>query len=641
MTARDRLRRARLHLMGVVMFTALLWAVAVGAILTCIGTLASRAAPLSTAAIQLMMGAIGAAALAAASAVLWRARGARSLESVALWIEERDPRLQYALVTAIERENAPRALCDVADKADIEGHVLASARTGLGRGAIAVGLAIPVLLASQPADLLRSGGGTLRRTFVPSTPQSANRIAAFTVRVAPPSYSRLAPSTLRQPSSVRSLIGSRLDVQGAGAPDGITASVVAAHYRASGEDERWSVALTMDSVPAVLSLSDREFRVLIALEPVPDSAPVVRLREPARDTVYHVVPRTPIDIAADVDDDVGVNYGYVEYMISTGAEESFDTKVVNGPRVSFANARRGSVRARLALDTMKLVPGSFLHVRVVALDFNDVTGPGRGVSETRTIRIAEPVDSTSVVAAPPQQIDSMWVSQRLLNMRTDTLIRTKLRLSRNTFVSTSSVYGNTQDDIRQRALAIIDLLEDNGAEGREETDISRKLRKAADLMWTAREGLGIARPDTAMPVMVRILAILDEIRLANRYHFRGVLPPVPVDIARARLTGTGAASVGDRAARERLREARVALARRLENLVTLSRTAPTAAADSLVYVRLKALTVAPTAAASLSLAIDALRAGRNASADLVRARRALGSPAVALRGPLEWGGVLP
>ena len=641
MIARERLLRARRRLAGVVLLAALLWATAAATMLMGIVALTDRAMPLSTGAIPLVMATIGAGALAAGAWVLWRARGARSLESVALWIEERDPRLQYALVTAIERDDAAQMLRDAADKADIEGHVLASARRSLGRGAIALGLAMPVVILSDPAQLLRSGGAALRRTFVPRTAPMANRLAGFTVRVVPPPYSRLATTTVRQPSSVRSLIGSRIAVEGAGVPDGITASVDSAHYAASGGDQRWRVDVTMDTMPAVLALHDREYRALIALEPVRDSAPIVRLREPARDTVYQVVPQTPIDIAGDVADDVGINHGYVEYMISTGAEESFDTKVLNGHRVSFANARTGVVRARIALDTMKLVPGSFLHVRVVALDFNDVTGPGLGVSETRTIRIAEPIDSTSIVAAPPQQIDSMWVSQRLLNMRTDTLIRKKPRLARNMFVSTSTAYGNTQDDIRQRALAVVGLLEDNGAGGREETDISRKLRGAAELMWTAREELGIARPDTAMPVMVRILRILDEIRLANRYHFRGVLPPVPVDIARARLAGTGHAAVGNRAARERLREARGALARRLDALIALSHSAPGAAADSLVYLRLASLTIAPAAASSLDTAIDALRRGRAAADDLTRARRALGSPAVPLRGPMEWGGVLP
>src|SRR5581483_8870691 len=106
-------------------------------------------------------------------------------------------------------------------------------------------------------------------------------------------------------------------------------------------------------------------------------------------------------------------------------------------------------------DTLGLKPGSVIHIRTVAFDYNDVTGPGKGISETRTLRVAEPIDSTSINAAPPLPIDSMWISQRLLNMKTDTLIRTKRKLKREEFVHRSSGYSNAQEDIRKRALAVV------------------------------------------------------------------------------------------------------------------------------------------------------------------------------------------
>jgi hypothetical protein len=235
----------------------------------------------------------------------------------------------------------------------------------------------------------------------------------------------------------------------------------------------------------------------------------------------------------------------------------------------------------------------------------------------------------------------MWISQRLLNMKTDTLIQTKKKLKREEFVHKSSGYSNAQEDIRKRALAVIALLEDNGVGGSFETEISKKLREAVDLMWTAREDLGVAQPDSAMPYMKKILKILDEIRLANRYYLRGLLKPVAVNIARVRLTGKDSANVGARSPRDELRDANRALAARLDAVAALAHTAPSAAADSLVYIRVSALSTAPTVASALQHAIDLLRKGTPVDSALARARRALEPPPRMLGGPAEWGGVLP
>jgi hypothetical protein len=278
---------------------------------------------------------------------------------------------------------------------------------------------------------------------------------------------------------------------------------------------------------------------------------------------------------------------------------------------------------------------------VVGFDFNDVTGPGKGVSETRTLRVAEPIDSTSINAAPPLPIDSMWISQRLLNLRTDTLFRTRRKLGRETFVHRSSGYGNAQEDIRKRAEAVVAVLEADGVGGSFETEASKKLREAMDLMFSARENLSIARPDSAMPYMKRILKILDDLRLAHRYYLRGLLRPVPVDLARVRLTGKDSAAAAARTPRAALPDVNAALVARIDRAAALARSAPAAAVDSLTYVRVAALSTAPAVAAPLRAAIEALRAGGAVDSALAATRRALEPPAAAVAGPVEWGGLAP
>ncbi|HEU6453822.1 MAG TPA: hypothetical protein VFT57_20565, partial [Gemmatimonadaceae bacterium] len=235
----------------------------------------------------------------------------------------------------------------------------------------------------------------------------------------------------------------------------------------------------------------------------------------------------------------------------------------------------------------------------------------------------------------------LLISQRLLNMRTDTLIRNRRRLERTEFEHTSSGYSNVQESIRQRTLAVVGLLEDNGVGGSFETEASTKLREAAELMWTARMQLGIAQPDTAMPYMKKILAILDELRLAHRYYLRGLMKPVAVNVERVRMTGTDTADASTREARSELPDAHAALVTRLDRSAALARSAPAAAADSLVFIRVSALASAPEAAKALEEAIRKLRAGAPADSVLARVRRALEPRASVASGAAEWAGVVP
>ncbi|HEX6535927.1 MAG TPA: hypothetical protein VF041_15130 [Gemmatimonadaceae bacterium] len=646
MTPRERVRRARRRLAGTVAVAAILWAATAAMVVIVLAAGADAVLGLGAGARAAIIPAAVLAALGAAGVVLWRGRAARSVERVALWIEEREPRLQYALVTAIDAEIAPAErygdLHAFASGVDVEGIVRHAWRRTLGRAALGCLTLLAVLAILQPRELLRSAGVALARRAAPSPPKPmANRLLSLTARVTPPAYSRLPAATIDQPSDVAALIGSRVTLDGEGPADGVMAMVRAERLDARADGDGWGVSVTMPKEPVVLELRDRAYKRLVVLEPVTDSAPAVKLRLPAHDTTYQHVPKGKLAIEASLTDDVGLAYGYVEYLISIGSEESFETKQVLGPKVPFGNAREGTLRATIDLDTMKLSPGSVLHIRTVAFDYNDVTGPGKGISETRTLRVAEPVDSTSINAAPPLPIDSMWVSQRLLNMRTDTLIRDRRKYERADFVHKSSGYSNSQEDIRRRALAVIALLEDNGVGGSFETETSKKLREAVDLMWTAREDLGVAEPDSAMPYMKKILKILDEIRLAHRYYLRGLLPPVAVNVERVRMTGKDTAAGVARKPRTELDDPRAALAARLDVAAALARTAPQAAADSLTFIRVSALTRAPEVAGALGAAIDMLRKGAPLDSALGRARRALEPPARVERGAAEWTGVMP
>lgn len=646
MTPRQRVRRAQRWLAGAVALAALLWGALLAMIVIALAAVADAVLTLPPGARAAIIPLTVLAGLVAAVLVFWRGRAARSVERVALWIEEREPRLQYALVTAIDPAIAPAErhadLHAIADGVDVDGMVRHAWQRALGRAAVGCVALAAMLAILQPRDLLRAAGAALAARTVPRpAPPMANRLRALAAHVVPPAYSRLPAATLEEPSNIASLIGSRVTLVGKGPADGVTATVGPQRLEAGDDHHAWAIGLTMPTDPVVVELRDRAYKRLVVLEPVTDSAPNVKLRLPAHDTTYQTVPKGKLQIEAGLTDDIGLAYGYVEYLLSTGSEESFETKQIAGPKIAFGNARQATLQVTIDLDTMKLGPGSVLHIRAIAFDYNDVTGPGKGISETRTLRVAEPIDSTSINAAPPLPIDSMWISQRLLNLRTDTLIRNKRKLKHEEFVHTSSSYSNGQEDIRRRALAVIALLEDNGVGGSFETEASTMLRQAVDMMWTAREDLGVAQPDSAMPYMKRILKILDDLRLAHRYYLRGLLKPVAVNIERVRLTGKDSAAAAPRKGRVELDDPHAALAARIDVAAALARTAPQAAADSLTFIRVSALTSAPGVAGALKAAIDRLRDGTPADTALARTRRALEPRPRVSGGGVQWAGVVP
>ena len=641
MTPLDRVRRAQHWLAATVLVTALLWALALAMAVVIVAIAANLIAPLA----PLLRAAIAPTAIGAgllsAGTVLWRGRRARSLGHVALWVEERQPQLRYALVAAVDPRfsvaELSSELVESASGADVERLVDRSVRRALGRALMSCAVAGGVLALLGPRDLLRAAATDFAlRTRSPAGAPMASRLTPLRAEVLPPRYSRLTEQTLVEPTTVSALIGSGVVFKGIGPASGVTLAVGTDVRPAAEGTGGWSGALVMPKDPAVVTLRDRQYQRLVVLAPRVDSAPNVILRLPAHDTTYQTVPRGLLTVEAGATDDIGLAYGYFEYLVSTGSEESFQTAASESRREEFNNARSATLHATINLDTMKLVPGSVLHIRAVAFDYNDVTGPGKGISETRTLRIAEKPDSTSITAAPPLPIDSMWISQRLLNMKTDTLIRAERKLVREEFAHRSSGYSNAQEDIRRRVLAVVALLEDNGVGGSFFTDESKLLRQAADLMWSAREDLGVAQPDSAMPYMKQALKILDDARMAYRYYLRGILRPVVVNIERVRLQGKDSTATAPLLPRAVPRDVRAALAARIDAAARLYQTAPEAAMDSLTYARVAALTAVPGVAAALDTALTQLRRGAAIDSALARTRRLLEPPARVIAGPPDW-----
>jgi hypothetical protein len=317
---------------------------------------------------------------------------------------------------------------------------------------------------------------------------------------------------------------------------------------------------------------------------------------------------------------------------------------------------------------MSLRPGDILHLRAVARDRNNVTGPGVGASETRTLRIArsDEYDSVAVDGAPPPDPEQNALSQRMLLLLTEALERRRRSLQRPVLVGESRNIAMEQARLRRRVGEIVftRLGESSIEEGdafnkrldrpvnpdsvlaaaerattvqagatlernEDETPLvalNRPLLEAYNYMWNATTALEVAEPGKAIPWMHKALDALQVARAAERVYLRGRSRAVVVDIERVRLSGKDKGAPVPRAPRVAADPVRLARLARFDAALAIARSAPAAAADSLLLVRLDLVDHDASAMRAVEAAANALRRTGDATAALVRARRALAGP---------------
>ncbi len=647
MTALERVRRARVILLVTIAVAAVLWAGAGYHLVALFASAADLVVGLPLGVRQFVTPLAVTVALAAAVAVVWRGRRARALPRVALFIEERAPALQFALATAIDAETPSRqaALDRVVAQRYPEGVLRAPVRRALS---LAAGVFLTLVLAmfTVPAAtrqrvLNPRAGDVLARPG--ARPVRASRLVPIVARVNPPAYAHQSSFALDDPISVSALPGSRVEILGRGAGDSlprVSAGMGGDTLPVTAVGDTWRVDVTMPSRPAIVRLADRGFDRLLALEPGADLAPRVTLEVPARDSTYRL-PRGQVVFQAKAEDDIGLAAAWFEFRHSSGGGERFTTRRWIVAATSPGNARSAAIRVTVRLDTLRLGPGDVVHVRAMAMDANDVTGPDTGWSDTRTLRIDDPGARDTIRINPSQAapLDTTALSQRMLIVRAETLLTRKPRLVADSFTRQSVQLGGRQAALRTRVESVISDLENIqtvGFVGR--TEISTLLHQASDAMRDAETELRIAHVETALPPMRRALRFLEQARQARRLYLRGVLPPETVDLPAVRLQGTDSATVALRRPRDRLADPRRALLARLDGLAGL---AGQALVDSLTVLRVDALTAAPDVADPLARAIDAARRHADPGAPLGIARRRLERSTVATPalGPWQGGGI--
>lgn len=596
-----------------------------------------------------------------AAAILWWCRGVFSRRRVALWLEERVPSLRFSLAALVD---AP----DTSLRPQLEARVRSAGFSRVLSIAALRLVGIPLMLlaiaqffvAPLIASVTRESAAVAGRAGGAS--RAASRMAAlrFSATVTPPAYSGQRVQRLDNPASITALVGSGIRFDGA-----------------------FSAQTTMPASPTIHRLGTGAEQRMVALEPRLDSAPRVVLELPARDTVI-VGPRGALRLAATARDDIGIQSGWFEVIVSSGTGESFTFRSAVLGRIGSAGSRDLNFAVALPLDSLALKPGDVVHMRAVARDANPVAGAEAGSSETRTIRIprAGENDSLSIEVAPPPEVGRSELSQRMLIILTERLVGRMRTLSRETLSTEAASIAREQTRLRKRVGQIIftrltgeDHADDDAAAAMNDTlspgeallkaasdatnagadthaheegedgpviGVNRNLLEAFNAMWEAERRLGVAEPRQALPHMRAALDAIQRARAAERLYLRGRPPRIVLDIARIRLSGKRegidpVARSPRATAIDALLTRRARFAAAIELLSTGAPDAAAAAVDSLLLVRVDLLSEQPASAAAFGAAIADLRAGRDATASLVAAHRSLaGAPAVAPQS--RWSG---
>ena len=715
----DRVRRTRQALAAGIAVRAMLWASFATLAVIAVTLLAARSGRQPVSAIAWVAAGVVGLVVLALVLTSWRAL---TVPRVALWIEERAPALQYALVTAVD----PAAKTDAVSSllADQVRRVSwsAEARRAIARSlqrplvaAVAAGLAVFVIDKIDVVEATGTDRNVAGVTAASTDPTSPFARLVATVRT--PAYAGGRVVRIESPVSVAALVGSTVTFEAPGAGTGISADTAGRPIPVQRSGNVWRAAIAIGARPALIRLRHATGDRVIALEPRADSVPAVRMTLPARDTVMRVA-RGALALSAEAHDDIGLVSGAFEYIVSSGEGESFTFRSGTLGARSFGGAGNGALAGSLGLDALALEPGDMVHLRAVARDGNTVSGVGVGASETRVLRVARAseYDSIAVEGAPPPEADKSLISQRMLIMMTEALERRRPRLTRETHRSESRSIGRDQTRLRKRVgdiifarlgdeptgehehtpgepphsdsepprvdpayaaardsmrqamiragrsareIAAADSADSARAEllraasaatggGPEILDfegdetpivaINRPLLEAYNAMWEAGRELEVGETARALPPMRRALAAIQRARQAERIYLRGKAPSVVVDLARVRLTGKETGASNNRSPRAPTDPAAARRAERLAGAMALAARDPAAAIDSLVLLRVEALDAAPALAAAIADAVDAMRANRDATGLLARARR-VSDGSARTRGPLRaWSG---
>jgi hypothetical protein len=398
----------------------------------------------------------------------------------------------------------------------------------------------------------------------------------------------------------------------------------------------WSVAFALsDSNPALLKLVDRQYHRSIIIDPQIDQPPTGRLLLPLRDTTLRVIAGT-LALSATFADDIGLDTARFEYIKCSSGTGDEDFKCAGGTFTTkgFHDARSGDFAYEVPFAMLHLSEGDQLSIRAVIWDHNSETGPGKGVTETRTIRIARKseYEKLNINAAPPSA-DTAMVTLRMLIMAVEKLDKASPTMEHRMFQDSSVKLGGVGRKFQQTINLIIDEQTGGG-----QVQIDPLLALARDSMWTAVTDLEVADTHASLSPLYATYNALKKYSTAARYYLRGVIAPPVVNIERVRMQGTDSGATTLRTPRLLSDVDRARYRIDFMTAIAQLQTAPQDALDSFTLLQVETMRKYPDIAHAIAEAVTAIRSKQSPASALARARGLIDGAAAALDTLPKWSG---
>lgn len=496
----------------------------------------------------------GLAGLALASAVI--IRGWRSLTpvGVASEIERRAPGLDNLLVSAVElsqRSHAVHPLIVDEIERQTEARVQSIEPSALVPMARAAAMAAAVAFGVVLTAWSLGGAGIAERAAMTQFADAAATTrghVTLTVIVTPPAYTSLPVTTVRDVTEVEVLEGSRVRLTVEPPTAGVqlveAGQAPLAFERTGGENALELVAERTRFLLLKFGVDEGGPDKLLVLRVKPDAAPVVRIRQPARDLVFRE-PRGRVAVEIEASDDLALGAVSLRYTRVFGSGESMTFQEGDLPlRVERAERGRWRASSEISLEDLKLTDGDMLVYRATTRDLR----PGRdpSTSDAYLLEVGKLAEIASAGFALPDDKDRQALSQQMVIVKTERLLAERGRVSRTDFEERSRTLaveqrmvraefvfmtgGEVQDEVAE-AEHSHDL-----AEGRFENEGQVELLTAIREMSRAEARLNDAALEQALVSERAALKALQRAFDRRRYLLRTTPERARIDRTR-RLTG--------------------------------------------------------------------------------------------------------
>jgi len=614
-----------------------------------------------------VVAAVAVGLLVGLAGVLIRVLQARAATGpVVLFVERRVPQSRNVIVTAYELGTATsqsyvrslvlRRAAEVAR--DVNPGSLVPLRNAI--------LALLATLAVWSFAVARGGSAVLAP---PSGAFSSNggtpSLDGIELTVTPPSYSGRSPQTLRDPTRVEALAGSRITISTRARAQVVILETLASRDSLVAATDGQFRSTIVANADGYLSLEPRAGgksgpRVLIGLTVAPDAAPTVAIKAPGHDVRLADGHRS-LGIAIEAGDDIGLGSLRLHYTKVSGSGERFTFSEGDVPiAITRTDARTWLAHVTWKLDPLQLGPGDMVVYRAIATDQR----PGAQPSESDSY-IAEVASAGGEAAAgfavDPEQ-DRYAVSQQMVILKTERLLARRATMSQEDYGSEAQQLAAEQRKVRAEfvfmlggeladapdvAASMTEINEETEAAGESDILAGRNanaghiaLLRAIRAMSRAAASLTVANLDPALPEERTALTQLESAFSHTRILLRALSTRERLDLSR-RLTGVLTDAVREQhpSPEPTLDQRTVDLRRALSEIASIAASANFAdsAATRASLVAEKILRVDATAkplqavAHQLSDAAREMQRGRAAEAHVLLDRAATGL-ATMLRG---------